>query len=116
MITHCTDTTFPARGGVDHYLEKARLGVQDVAPENSSRMLPRLTGNPSGCWTAPELLPLIPVASSAMRTFSARGFPRKERMLTCITNVLDARLYCINCHLNVGHFSDQKPPETEISS
>ena len=30
VIAHCADCHLPAGGGVDHYLVKARLGVQDV--------------------------------------------------------------------------------------
>jgi formylglycine-generating enzyme required for sulfatase activity/nitrate/TMAO reductase-like tetraheme cytochrome c subunit len=116
VISHCTDCHLPAGGGVDHYLEKARLGVQDVYGKlskdaaaidwQSKRMLDRARTFTfdSGCIKCH--VNLFSKGLSKKGTDAHLHYQRSGA----------ARLHCINCHLNVGHFSDQKPSETEISS
>jgi nitrate/TMAO reductase-like tetraheme cytochrome c subunit len=115
VITHCTDCHLPAGSGVDHYLVKARLGVQDVYGNlfkdaaaidwQSKRLLDRARTFTfdSGCIKCH--------ANLFSKELSKKGTDAHLHYQRSGT-----RLHCINCHLSVGHFSNQKPPETEISS
>lgn len=115
VVTHCTDCHLPAGRGLDHYMEKARLGVQDVYGKlfkdaeaidwQSKRMLDRARTFTfdSGC-------------IKCHANLFSKGLSKKGTDAHLHYQRSSARLHCINCHLNVGHFSDQKTPETEITS
>ncbi|HET6960872.1 MAG TPA: NapC/NirT family cytochrome c, partial [Terriglobia bacterium] len=115
VITHCTECHLPAGSSIDHYLQKTRLGVQDVYGKlfkdvatidwQSKRLLDRARTFTfdSGC-------------IKCHANLFSKGLSKKGTDAHLHYQRSGARLHCINCHLNVGHFSDQKPSETEISS